>query len=106
MTANADGTVTTTRYWADSVSDIAWTAWPGTGHHARWRRLLAARSSWSSWHPRSLPASLDQRYFAAAKLALDLFGRWFGPYPWPKLTLVVPPANADGAPAAWSTRCW
>jgi hypothetical protein len=31
------------------------------------------------------------RYFAAAKLALKWFGLWYGPYPYPTLTIVDPP---------------
>ncbi len=93
---NPDGT-TTHRFWADSVSDVAWTAWPeyrmvlrpvhAAGHTVE-LELLA---------PRSMSTGQDERFFVAAQRALDQLGTWFGPYPWPKLTLVVPPSVADGA---------
>jgi Peptidase family M1 domain len=96
LTNNADGT-STIRYWAESVSDMAWTAWPGyrtvtrvveAAGHAVELELLA---------PRSMSTRVDQRFFGTARQSLDLLGRWFGPYPWHKLTLVVPPPEASGA---------
>ncbi|MGE3913969.1 MAG: M1 family metallopeptidase, partial [Chloroflexota bacterium] len=96
MVTNPDGT-TTTQYWAESVSDIAWTAWPDYRLATTVVSAAGRPVELELLAPRSLPLSTDQRYFAAAQVALDSFGRWFGPYPWPKLTLVVPPANAAGA---------
>lgn len=95
-TTNTDGT-STTRYWADAVSDIAWTAWPGYRLSSTVVQAAGRPVELELLAPRTLSASTDQRYFTAAQAALDLLGRWFGPYPWPKLTLVVPPGNADGA---------
>ena len=94
-TDNGDGTVTV-RYRAESVSDVAWTAWPG--YRVAARRVVAADRpvELELLTPPGLEDA-DDRYFTAARTTLDLLGRWFGPYPWPRLTLVVPPDEADGA---------
>jgi hypothetical protein len=94
--SNGDGTVTVS-YWANSVSDVAWTAWP--------EYRLATRVVEAAGHlvelellaPRTMSDGADARLFDTAETTLDLLGRWFGPYPWPKLTLVVPPTDASGA---------
>ncbi len=39
--------------------------------------------------------SLGDRYLVAARIALRRFGEWFGPYPYPDLTIVDPPYNSD-----------
>lgn len=41
------------------------------------------------------PEHEDQarRYFESARVALALFGTWLGPYPYPRLTIVDPPAG-------------
>ena len=93
---NADGT-TTVRYWAQSVSDMAWTAWPEYRTVTRVVEAAGRPVELELLAPRSMSPSVDQRYFGTAQQTLDLLGRWFGPYPWPKLTLVVPPADASGA---------
>jgi hypothetical protein len=95
-TQNPDGT-TTYRYWAESVSDVAWTAWPDYRTVTRVVEAAGHPIDLELLAPRSMSASVDARFFDSAQQALDLLGRWFGPYPWPKLTLVVPPANASGA---------
>ena len=93
---NPDGT-STVRYWAESVSDMAWTAWPG---YRIVTKVVAAAGQTVELEllaPRSMSASVEPRFFETAHQTLDLLGRWFGPYPWPKLTLVVPPPDASGA---------
>ncbi|MDP8923065.1 MAG: M1 family metallopeptidase [Chloroflexota bacterium] len=92
---NDDGTVTV-RYHAEAVSDVAWTAWPGYRVVMRTVEAAGRPVELELLTPREVTGA-DERYFRAAEGALDLLGRWFGPYPWPKLTLVVPPANAAGA---------
>jgi len=94
-TDNGDGTITV-RYAAERVSDVAWTAWPG--YRVATRAIVAAGQAVEL--ELLTPAELDDadgRYFGAAEAALDLLGRWFGPYPWSRLTLVVPPPEAEGA---------
>jgi len=96
MTTNPDGT-NTTRYWAESVSDVAWTAWPEYRLATTVVQAAGRPIELELLAPRTLTTGADQRYFTAAQAALDRLGQWFGPYPWPKLTLVVPPDNAGGA---------
>lgn len=93
---NADGT-STVRYWAESVSDMAWTAWPGYRTVTKVVEAAGQTVELELLAPRSMSTSVDQRFFGTAHQTLDLLGRWFGPYPWPKLTLVVPPSDASGA---------
>lgn len=93
---NPDGTMTV-RYWAESVSDMAWTAWPGYRTVTRLVEAAGRPVELELLAPRSMSTSVDERYFGTAQQSLDLLGRWFGPYPWPKLTLVVPAPDASGA---------
>ena len=90
-----DGTQTV-RYRAERVTDVAWTAWPDF--------VVVEREVVAAGVPVQLelmlpPEQVDfaERQLAASRAALDAFGRWYGPYPWPKLTLVVPPGGAEGA---------
>jgi len=92
---NGDGTITI-GYRAESVSDVAWTAWPGYRTVTRTVEAAGRSVELELLTPREIDGA-DERFFGAAQGSLDLFGRWFGPYPWPKLTLVAPPANAAGA---------
>jgi hypothetical protein len=94
--ANADGT-STVRYRAESVTDVAWTAWPRYRQAARTVMAAGQRIELELLAPRDLPLATDERYFGSAQAALDRLGGWYGAYPWPKLTLVVPPADAEGA---------
>ncbi len=93
--ANGDGTQTV-RYRAERVTDVAWTAWPGY--------LAVARDVVAAGQPVEIELLLPrgqaadaERHLAAAEAALDAFGNWYGAYPWPKLTVVVPPPDAGGA---------
>ncbi len=94
-TDNTDGT-TTIRYRAESVSDVAWTAWPDYRAVTRTVTVAGREVELELLTPREL-ANADERYLGPATATLELLGRWFGAYPWPRLTLVVPPADADGA---------
>jgi hypothetical protein len=94
--SNGDGTVTVS-YWANSVSDVAWTAWP---EYRTATRVVEAAGHFVELEllaPRTMSDAVDARFFDTAEATLDLLGKWFGPYPWPKLTMVVPPADASGA---------
>lgn len=93
---NPNGTVTI-QYRADSVSDVAWTAWPGYRMATTVIEAAGRPVELELLAPRTMSQSEDKRYFGAAQGALDRLGRWFGAYPWPKLTLVVPAPDAPGA---------
>jgi hypothetical protein len=92
--AGPDGTVTH-RYRADDVHDFAWTTSP----------LFAVHRDRFE-HPGLPPvdvellllpdhAALRDRYLASTKEALRLYGTWFGPYAWDRLTIVDPPSGSQ-----------
>ena len=92
------GGATTHRYVQDDVHDFAWAASPDFVE--RTQRFE---------HP-TLPAvqmrlllqpehqHLAQRHFAAAAATLRYYGEWFGPYPYPALTIIDPAyqSTSDG----------
>ncbi len=90
---NSDGT-TTYHYIAHDVHDFAWTASPDF--------LTLTRT----FEYRGLPetkvilllqpehSSQADRYFAAVDTAIKYFGLWYGPYPYPVITVVDPPRTA------------
>jgi len=88
---NADGTATH-RFHAAGVIDTAWAASP----RFREARRAAGPAEVVLYY---LPEheSLAPRYLDAAVRALDAYGAWFGPYPYPRLTLVDVPDDAAGA---------
>ena len=93
--SNSDGTKTV-HYRAERVTDVAWTAWPD--FRVIQRKVVAAGA------PVLLEVLLPpaetavaERHLAAAQAALDHFGTWYGRYPWPKLTIVIPPPGGDPA---------
>lgn len=40
---------------------------------------------------------LRDRYFKAAENSLNLYGKWYGSYPYTTLSIITPPAGAEGA---------
>src|SRR5258705_1793486 len=86
---NADGT-TVHHFRGEDVHDFAWTTSP---------RLIERTQTFE--HP-SLPrvtmrlllqpehAGQESRHFAATAAALKCYGEWFGPYPYPNITVVDP----------------
>jgi hypothetical protein len=93
--ARGDGT-STIRYRAERVTDVAWTAWPRFRTVEREVDANGARVQVELLLPPD-EVGAAERYLAATALSLDAFSRWYGQYPWPKLTVVVPPAGAEGA---------
>jgi hypothetical protein len=92
---NPDGTKTV-NYRGEDIHDFAWTAdpnyrvvednWKGSAANVHIRLLMQ-------------PGHMDQasRYMSALKGTLDHFDRWYGPYPYDRVTVVDP---APGALAA------
>ncbi len=78
-------------YFAADVHDFAWTASPAfrvyedTWQHVRLRLLVQPEH-----------AAQARRHFEAAKIALDYYARWVGPYPYTTLTLVDAVGGANG----------
>jgi aminopeptidase N len=86
---NANGT-TVHHFHGEDIHDFAWTTGP---------RLVERTQTFE--HP-SLPrvtmrlllqpehAGQEARHFAATAAALKYYGEWFGPYPYPNITIVDP----------------
>jgi hypothetical protein len=86
-----DGT-TTHHYHAEAVIDFAWAAAPNFQEARRQAGPVEVVLAYLPEH-----ASLAQRYLDAAEKALNGYGEWYGPYPYPRLTLVDVPDAAPGA---------
>ncbi len=88
---NGDGTKTlVTR--AEDIVDYAWTAWPGYAvYNDKWNHVSITFLS-----PPERKAQV-QRHLSAVKNALEYLEANVGPYPWPHLTFVDPPAKGSGA---------
>lgn len=117
-TENADGTTTYVHEQSD-VHDFAWSADPQfeeivetfvAGDEVSASELAAAahlvdrpaaevRLRDVEIHLLMQPAHRPQirRQLDAVKLALKWFGLWYGPYPYPTLTIIDPPGDARGA---------
>ncbi|MGB9605977.1 MAG: M1 family metallopeptidase, partial [Bryobacteraceae bacterium] len=89
--ANGDGTVTY-RFHAEAVIDFAWTAWP---EFQEARRQVGSTEVVLLYAPNH--AVYVERYLDVAERALQAYGAWFGPYPYPRLTIVDVPEAAGGA---------
>ena len=93
--SNPDHTKTIT-WHAEDIHDFAWTAspdykliedsWTGTAGTVHIHLLL------SPGHDSSIG-----RYLAVIKGTLDRFDKWYGPYPYDRITLVDPPQGALNA---------
>lgn len=77
---------------AEDIVDFAWTAWPGYAvHNDVWRGVKI-----TFLYPPDRKKQVT-RQITAVKNALEYFDSHVGPYPWPHLTLVDPPAKGSGA---------
>ncbi|WP_438348259.1 M1 family metallopeptidase [Paenibacillus sp. FA6] len=85
------------QFYADDVHDFAWSASPD---------FIVAEKPFSSPEVPGVriklyldPAHKDMkdRYFYAAEVALKYFSKWYGPYPYSTLSIVVPPTAGNGA---------
>ncbi|WP_223069323.1 M1 family metallopeptidase [Paenibacillus caui] len=87
----------TYQFYADDVHDFAWSASPN---------FIYAEEPFAS---NDVPGvriklyldpkhkDLKDRYFYAAKVALADYSKSYGPYPYSTLSIVVPPADGNGA---------
>ncbi len=79
-------------YRAEDIVDFAWTAWPGYSVFTdQWKNVKITLL---------IPGERKEqveRQFKAVKNALEYLDENVGPYPWPHLTFVDPPAKGDGA---------
>ena len=85
------------QFYADDVHDFAWSASPD---------FIVAEKPFSSQEVPGVRIKLyldpvhkdmKERYFYAAEVALKNFSKWYGPYPYSTLSIVVPPEAGNGA---------
>lgn len=86
------GTGLKTQSWrAEDIVDFAWTAWPGYAVYTdQWKHVKITLLI-----PPERSAQVA-RQFTAIKNALEYLTENVGPYPWPHVTIVDPPAKGAG----------
>ncbi|MDP4099234.1 M1 family metallopeptidase [Paenibacillus sp. P96] len=87
----------TYQFYADDVHDFAWAASP---HFVTYEEPFSTAEVPGVKIKLYMDAShkdLQARYMYAAKAALANYSKWYGPYPYSTLSIVVPPQNASGA---------
>ena len=85
------------RFYAEDVHDFAWAASPHFVFAERSFSAPGVPGVRIKLYLDPLHKDLEERYMHAAKSALALLGQWYGEYPYPTLTIVVPPAAGNGA---------
>lgn len=88
---NGDGTQTVT-YHAENVIDFAWTASPDFQTATRTVDGIEVLYLYLPGHEWTVA-----RMLTAAEAALTRFNRWYGPYPYARLTIVDVPDDGGGA---------
>jgi hypothetical protein len=88
---NDDGTQTV-RYHAEDVIDFAWTASPHFQEATRQVDEAEILYLYLPEHKWTVERALD-----AAEAAVRHYSRWYGPYPYPRLTIVDVPDDGQGA---------
>lgn len=88
---NGDGT-RTVAYHAEGVIDFAWTASPDLAQESRSVDGVEVVYLYLPEHAWTVDRALD-----ATEAALTNFGQWYGPYPYPRLTVVDVPDDGQGA---------
>jgi hypothetical protein len=87
-----EGKNKTLTYRAEDIVDFAWTAWPGyavfTDHWENVTITLLIPKDRIVQAPRQ---------FKSVKFAFEYLDKNVGPYPWPYVTIVDPPAKGDGS---------
>jgi hypothetical protein len=98
-----NGASTTHRYVQDDVHDFAWTTSPD--FLERTERFEHAGLPPVNMRLLIQPehAHLADRHFAAAAATLRYYGEWFGPYPYPSLTIVDPPFQSESGGMEYPT---
>jgi hypothetical protein len=87
----------TYHYYADDVHDFAWAASPDFIYHESSFSAQGVPGVRIRLYLDPLHRDLKDRYLHAAKSSLSKLAAWYGEYPYSTLTIVVPPADANGA---------
>ena len=93
---NPDGSMTL-HYWSQDVHDFSWAASPSftrvedswTGSSGQPVKIVVLMS------PGNMPSA--PRYVKALKGTLTMFDKWYGPYPYDRITLIDPPHGGSDA---------
>jgi hypothetical protein len=86
-----DGTQTV-QYYAEGVIDFAWTASPNFHKASRFSEGTEVLYLYLPEHEWTVSRVLE-----AASLSVGYFTRWYGDYPYPRLTIVDVPDDGEGA---------
>ncbi|MDF2671207.1 MAG: EnpEP protein [Paenibacillus sp.] len=92
-----DGTKKTYSFYADDVHDFAWSASPDFVYTEEPFSTPNIPGMKIKLYLDPAHKELKDRYLYAAKRALTKYSEWFGTYPYSTLSIVVPPAGANGA---------
>lgn len=90
--ARHEGDHVVRRFVAERVHDVAFAAWP----HFRRTRVHAGDTEVEVLHPPGYGPAVA-RHIDVVRAGLRHYGRLYGPYPYPTLTVIVPPRGAAGA---------
>ena len=85
------------QFYADDVHDFAWAASPDFAYVEESFSSPGIPGVRIKLYLDPLHEKLKDRYMHAAKSALSKLGQWYGEYPYSTLSIVVPPAQANGA---------
>jgi hypothetical protein len=86
------GELRTETYHAEDVIDFAWTASP---HYKTATRRAGNVDITLLYQPEN--QQYVERYLKATEQSLEAYGQWYGPYVYPRITVVDPPSAASGA---------
>ncbi|RUS47259.1 M1 family metallopeptidase [Cohnella sp. AR92] len=85
------------QFYADDVHDFGWAASPNFEFVEDTFSSAGVPGVRIKLYIDPLHKDLAERYMHAAKSALAKLGEWYGDYPYSTLSVVVPPADANGA---------
>ncbi|WP_284642852.1 M1 family metallopeptidase [Paenibacillus silviterrae] len=92
-----DGTTKTYAFYADDVHDFAWSASPNFVYYEEPYATQHLPGVKIKLYLDPKHEHLKARYMTAAKKALARYSEWYGSYPYSTLSVVVPPADGNGA---------
>ncbi|CAM3987432.1 M1 family metallopeptidase [Cohnella lubricantis] len=85
------------QFYADDVHDFGWSTSPSYTYVENSFSSAGVPGLRIKLYLDPLHKDLADRYMHAAKSALAKLGQWYGDYPYSTLSIVVPPADANGA---------
>jgi hypothetical protein len=99
---NPDAT-TSHRFYQEDVHDFAWTTSPS--YVVKQARFEQAGLPTVEMRLLLQPEHVDQadRHFEATRAALRYYGQWYGPYPYPHITIVDPAWQSDAGGMEYPT---